>query len=230
MAKLGKVKKILAGTLSVIFPLSMFAADTPGAMVYSHGTATVNGNSISRSSALFLDDVVQTRADSVANISATGSSVIVLNDSLVQFEGSRVKLEHGGVTVSTSKLMSARAGLITVLPATAGLTEFEVRDVDGTVQITARKGDLTISDAKGATLLAQGQQTTRDEGTSQDDSQAQPSSKKKRKKPAAGTSPGASGGILNSPIAVGAGGALIVGGAIWLLTKSDDPVSPVNPQ
>jgi len=228
VAKLGTVQKILAGTLSVIFPLSMFAADTPGAMVYSHGTATVNGNSISRSSALFLDDVVQTRADSVANISATGSSVIVLNDSLVQFEGSRVKLEHGGVTVSTSKLMSARAGLITVLPATAGLTEFEVRNVDGTVQITARKGDLTISDAKGATLLAQGQQTTRDEGTSQDDSQPQPSSKKK--KPAAGTSPGASGGILNSPIAVGAGGALIVGGAIWLLTKSDDPVSPVNPQ
>ncbi|MGE5081410.1 MAG: hypothetical protein ACM3ND_00720 [Acidobacteriota bacterium] len=164
----------------------------------------------------------------MANISATGSSVIVLNDSLVQFEGSRVKLEHGGVTVSTSKLMSARAGLITVLPASTGLTEFEVRDVDGTVHITARKGDLTVSDAKGATLLAQGQQTTRDEGTSQDDSQAQTSSKKKRKKPVAGTSPGASGGILNSPIAVGAGGALIVGGAIWLLTKSDDPVSPVT--
>ena len=117
MAKVGTVQKILAGALSVIFPLSMFAADTPGAMVYSHGTATVNGSSIARSSALFLDDVVQTQADSVANISATGSSVIVLNDSLVQFEGSRVKLEHGGVTVSTSKLMSARAGLITVLPA-----------------------------------------------------------------------------------------------------------------
>lgn len=164
MAIVGTVQKILAGTLIVIFPMSMLAADTPSAMVYSHGMATVNGNSITRSSALFLDDVVQTQADSVANISATGSSVIVLNDSLVQFEGSRVKLEHGGVTVSTSKLMSARAGLITVLPASAGLTEFEVRDVDGTVHITARKGDLTISDANGAALLAQGQQTTRDEG------------------------------------------------------------------
>ena len=230
MAIVGTVQKILAGTLSVIFPLSMFAADTPGAMVYSHGTATVNGNSIARSSALFLDDIVQTQADSVANISATGTSVIILNDSLVQFEGNRVKLEHGGVTVSTSKLMSARAGLITVLPASTGLTEFEMRDVDGTVHIVARKGDLTISDAKGAALLAQGQQTTRDEGTSPDDPRAPTSSRKKRKKPAAGTSPGASGGVLNSPIAVGAGGALIVGGAIWLLTKSDDPVSPVKTQ
>lgn len=225
----GTVQKILAGTLIVIFPMSMFAADTPGAMVYSHGTATVNGSSISRSSALFLEDVVQTQADSVANISATGSSIIVLNDSLVQFEGSRVKLEHGGVTVSTSKSMSARAGLVTVLPASEGLTEFEVRDVDGIVHITARKGDLKISDAKGATLLAQGQQTTRDEGLPQDDSQAPPASRKKNKKRAEGTAPGASGGILNSPIAIGAGGGLIVGGAIWLLTKNDDPVSPVNP-
>ena len=67
--------KILASMLVVIFPAAMFAADTPGAMVYSHGTALVNGNSIARSSALFLGDLVQTRADSVANISATGSSI-----------------------------------------------------------------------------------------------------------------------------------------------------------
>lgn len=214
--------------LIVIFPLSMFAADTPGAMVYSHGTALVNGTSVARSSALFLGDLVQTQADSVANISATGSSVIVLNDSLVQFEGSRVKLEHGGLTISTSKLMSARAGMVTVLPVSANPTEFELRNVDGTVHITARKGDLTVSDSKGAALLAQGQQTTRDEGVSQDDSQTQTSSKK-RKKRAEGTSPGASGGILNSPIAIGVGGGLIVGGAIWVLTKNDDPVSPVKP-
>jgi hypothetical protein len=215
--------------LMVIFPMSMFAADTPGAMVYSHGTALVNGSSVARSSALFLGDVVQTQADSVANISATGSSVIVLNDSMVQFEGTRVKLEHGGLTVSTSKLMSARAGMVTVLPTSATATEFEVRDTDGTVHITARKGDLTISDSKGATLLAQGQQTTRDEGISQDDSQPQTTSRKKSKKRAEGTTPGASGGILNSPIAIGVGGGLIAGGAIWILTKNDDPVSPVKP-
>jgi hypothetical protein len=220
--------KILAGMLSVVFPAAMLAADTPGAMVYSHGTALVNGNSVARSSSVFLGDLVQTRPDSVANISATGSSVIVLNDSLVQYEGSRVKLEHGGVTVSTSKLMGARAGLVTVLPASAALTEFEVRDVDGTVHITARRGDLTISDSRGAALLAQGQQTSRDEGIPQDDSQAQPSGKK-RKKTADSTTPGAEGGILNSPIAIGVGGGLILAGTIWVLSHNDDPVSPVKP-
>lgn len=221
--------KILACVLIAVFPAAMFAADTPGAMLYSHGTALLNGNSIARSSAIFLGDLVQTNPDSVANISATGSSVIVLNDSLIQFEGSRVKVEHGGVTVSTSKLMSARAGLVTVLPASGVLTEFEVRDVDGSVHIVARKGTLTISDGSGVTTLAQGQQTTRDEGISQDDSQAPGDSKKKKKRPAAGTVPGASGGVLNSPVAIGIGGGIIVGGAIWVLTKDDDPVSPAKP-
>lgn len=220
--------KILAGMLTVLFPAALLAADTPGAMVYSHGTALVNGNSVARSSALFLGDLVQTRPDSVANISATGSSVIVLNDSLVQYEGSRVKLEHGGMTISTSKLMSVRAGLVTVVPASAALTEFDLRDVDGTVHITARRGDLTISDNSGVATLAQGQQTTRDEGGSQDDPQPRASSKK-RKKPGAGTNPGAEGGILNSPIAIGVGGGLILGGTIWVLSHNDDPVSPVKP-
>jgi hypothetical protein len=153
----------------------------------------------------------------------------VLNDSVVQYEGSGIKLEHGGLTVSTTKLMSARAGEVTVLPASSALTEFEVRDLDGTVQVTARKGDLKISDSKGATLLAQGQQTTRDEATTQDDPQTKSTGKKRRKKPAGAAAPGASGGILNSPIAIGVGSGLIIGGSIWVLTKSDDPVSPVKP-
>jgi len=219
---------MLAAMLMVVFPASLIAADTPGAMVYSHGTATVNGSNIARSCALFRGDVVQTRSDSVANISEKGTSVIVLNDSLVQYEGGRLKLEHGGVTVSTSQLMSARAGRVTVLPASAGLTEFEVRDVDGTVHITARKRDLMISDSQGATLLAQGQQTTRDEGLSQDD--AQPSGgKRKHKKNGSSAAPGAQGGILNSPIAIGVGGGLIIGGAVWVFEHNDDPVSPVKP-
>jgi hypothetical protein len=230
MAMIGRIEaKILAGILMVIVPATLFAADTPGAIVYSHGTALVNGNSVARSSALFLGDMVQTRSDSVATISETGSSISVLNDSVVQYEGSGIKLEHGGLTVSTTKLMSARAGEVTVLPASSALTEFEVRDLDGTVQVTARKGDLKISDSKGATLLAQGQQTTRDEATTQDDPQTKSTGKKRRKKPAGAAAPGASGGILNSPIAIGVGSGLIIGGSIWVLTKSDDPVSPVKP-
>jgi hypothetical protein len=213
----------------MIFPAALFAADQPAAMLYSHGTALLNGNSIARSSAIFSGDLVQTNADSVANINATGSSVLVLNDSLVQYEGSTVRLEHGGVTISTSKSLSTSAGDVTVSPTASAWTEFDVRDVDGRVQIAARKGDLTISDDSGTTTLAQGQQTTRDESQSQTDNKTDTDNKKKRKKRVAGAVPGAGGGVFNSPVALGIGAGIIVGGTAWVLSRSDNPVSPVKP-
>ena len=221
--------RILSCMLAVVFPATLFAADSSAAMLYSHGTALLNGNSIARSSAIFSGDLVQTSRDSVANINATGSSVLVLNESLVQYEGSAVKLEHGGVTISTSKLLKTHIGGVTVTPAAGVWTEFEVRDVDGKVEIAARKGDLTISDAKGTTTLAQGQQSTRDESQSQDDSQAQNNKKKKKGGGAPGPTAGASGGVLNSPVAIGIAGGLIIGGTAWALSKSDEPVSPSKP-
>jgi hypothetical protein len=212
--------------MAVIFPAALFAADQPAAMVYTHGTALLNGNSIARSSAIFSGDLVQTNADSAANINASGSIVLILNDSLVQYEGSTVKLEHGGVTISTSKSLATRAGDVTVSPAASVWTEFEVRDVDGRVQIAARKGDLTIGDDTGTTTLPQGQQTTREESQSQDDSQSQNDNKKKKKRVAEGPAPAAAGGILNSPVAIGIGGGAILGATAWVLLQSEQPASP----
>ena len=222
--------KILSSMMVIVLPAVLSAADQPAAMLYSHGTALLNGNTIARSSAIFSGDLVQTNADSVANINATGSSVLVLNESLVQYEGSTLKLEHGGVAISTSKLLATRAGGVKVSPATTVWTEFEVRDVDGKVRIAARKGDLTISDNTGTTILAQGQETMRDESQSQDDSQAQKGKKKKKGAgPAAAAAPGAAGGVLNSPVAIGIAGGIVLGGTAWALSHSDDPVSPAKP-
>src|SRR5467141_5102749 len=216
--------KILSSLLVLILPVALFAADRPAAMLYSHGTALLNGHSIARSSAIFFGDLVQTNADSAANINASGSIVLVLNDSLVQYQDQAVKLEHGGVTISTSKLLGTRAGDITVSPAASVWTEFEVRDVDGRVHIAARKGDLTINDETGTSTLAQGEQTTREDSASQTDTDND--KKKKKKKGAAAAPAAAEGGVFNSPIAVGIGGAAILGGAVWVLVQSDDPASP----
>jgi len=147
---------------------------------------------------------------------------LVLNDSLVEYQDDAVQLEHGGISVSTSKLLATRAGDITVSPAASVWTEFEVRDVDGRVLIAARKGDLTISDETGTTTLAQGEQTTREESEPQTD-------KKKRKKGAAAAPAAAAGGVFNSPIAVGIGGAAILGGAIWVFVQGgEQPASPTK--
>ena len=59
-------------------------------------------------------------------------------------------------------------------------------DVDGTVRIAARKGDVNVTDDKGTVLLAQGQETTRDEQSDQPDGS---DGKKKNKKNASGAAP-----------------------------------------
>lgn len=216
---------LVSCVLMVLFPGSSFAADANAAILYTKGAAWINGAHVPRSSsAVFSGDLVQTRSDSVANINQPGSSVTVLADSLVQFQGSSLKIEHGGVTVSTSRGLSTAAGEVTVAPATTAWTEFNVSDTDGTVRIAARKGDLTVSDGKETVTLAQGQETTREESS---DSSA--SNRKKKKKEQPGAVPAAGGGIMNSPWAIGVGGAAIAGVATWVLIKNDEPASPAKP-
>ena len=214
---------LVCSVLVVLFPVASFAADSNPAMLYSNGAAWINGAHVPRPSlAIFSGDLLQTRSDSVAHINGSGSSVTVLADSLVQFEGSSVRINHGGVAVSTSKQMGTTAGDVKVTPASSAWTDFDVTDFDGTVRIAARKGDLLINDGQNTVTLPQGQETTRDET-------APDSSGKKKKKQQAGAPAAATGGILNSPWAIGAGAVAIGGVATWVLIKNDEPASPVKP-
>jgi hypothetical protein len=216
-------RRMVSCVLLLIVPASLFAADTGAAMLYADGAAWLNGSHVPKSSAIFAGDLVQTRSDSAANIHAPGSSITVLGDSLVQFEGTSLKVEHGGVSVSTSKGIAATAGDVRVVPVSNAWTEFNVTDVDGTVRIAARKGDLTVTDDNGTVTLAQGQETTRDEQSDQS------KDKKKDKKRGVGAAPAAGGGVLNSTIAIGVGAAAVGGITAWVLLHSDNPVSPATP-
>ena len=217
------VCRMVSRLLLLILPGSLFAADSGAAMLYSAGATWLNGSHVPKSSAIFAGDLVQTRSDSAANIHAPGSSITVLGDSLVQFEGDSLKVEHGGVSISTSKSVSTVAGDVKIAPASNTWTEFNVVDTDGTVRITARKGDLMVTDDGGTVTLAQGQETTRSETSEQ-------SEKKKSKKRAEGAVPAAGGGILNSTVAIGIGGGSIIGVTAWVLSKSDNPLSPSTPK
>jgi len=225
-------RRMVSYVLLFLFPAALSAADSNPAMLYTNGAAWVNGAHLPRSSsAIFSGDLLQTRYDSVANITQPGSSITVQSDSLVQFEGLSLKIEHGGISVSTSKEVAATAGDVKVTPAAASWTEFSVVDTDGNVHIAARKGDLLIADGKETFTLQQGQETTRPENAPSDNDQntADTKDKKKNKKRYAGAAPAAQGGALNSPIAVGVGGAVVLGVATWVLIKSDNPASPSVP-
>jgi hypothetical protein len=214
---------LVSCVLVVLFPGASFAADSNPAMLYTNGAAWINGAHVPRPSlAIFSGDLLQTRSDSVAHINGSGSSVTVLADSLVKFEGSSVQIDHGGVAVSTSKQMATTAGDVKVTPASDAWTEFNVTDFDGTVRIAARKGDLLVNDGQNTVTLPQGQETTRDETTPD-------SSGKKKKKQQSGAPAAATGGILNSPWAIGAGAIAIGGVATWVLIKNDEPASPAKP-
>jgi hypothetical protein len=221
------IGRLVSCVLAILLCASLLlAADSNPAILYTNGTAWLNGAHLPRpSAAIFVGDLLQTRSDSVANINATGSTITVLSDSLVKFEGSSLRIEHGGVTVSTSAGVATMAGDVKVAPASNAWTEFNVRDVDGTVHITATKGDVTISDDSGTATLAQGQQTTRDE-ISSNTPEKDPKKKKKR---ADGAPPAAHGGILNSPVAIAAGAGIVGGVGIWFLVHNDDPASPSKP-
>src|SRR5579872_50402 len=118
-------RKMVSCVLLFLFPGSMLAADSNAAMLYTNGAAWVNGAHVPRSSsAIFSGDMLQTRADSVANINQSGSSITVLADSLVQFERECVELGHGGDTLSSLKKVSAVAGNVRFTPAGYSLTEF----------------------------------------------------------------------------------------------------------
>lgn len=221
------LRGLVSCVLIVLFPYSLFAADSNAAMLYINGSAWINGTHVPRpSSAIFAGDLVQTRRDSVANINEPGSSITVLSDSLVEYQGTSLKIEHGAVTVATSTGVGTTAGDVRVTPTSNSWTEFNVMDVDGTVKIVARKGDLTIFDGTQTTTLAQGQETTREEtNPNVPDSNG----KRKNKNQQGSAIPGATGGILNSPYAVGAGMAAIGVVATWVLIKSDNPASPARP-
>ncbi len=209
--------------LIFVVPASMLAADSGSAMLYARGTAWLNGGSVPKTSAVFPGDLVQTKPDSVANINAAGSNVIILSDSLVKFEGTAVSIEHGSVTVATSKGMTTRAGDVTVSPTSNALTEFDVSDLNGTVEIVAHKGDLSVSDGSETSTLAQGEQTTRD------DSQSDQDRKKKKRRGGGAAPPAAGGGILDSPVAIGVGAAAVGGLLTWVLLQDDEPASPSKP-
>jgi hypothetical protein len=215
-------RSVLCWMMVILVPASLMAADSGAAMARPYGPAWLNGTGVQQSSAIFPGDLVQTSSSAALKIRASGSSVTVLSDSLVKFEGAAVSVEHGSVQMMTSKGMFARAGIITATPASSAWTEFELNHADGAVRIVALKGDLQISDGSQTTTLPQGQQTTQKDSTYTQTTPAQPGAvppaKKKKKKAA----------II---IAVAGGGAAAaIAGAVALASAGTPrTISPITP-
>jgi hypothetical protein len=213
--------------MMIVAPALLWAQEPEAAMLHDPGGVFLNGTPAPASSAVFPNDVLQTQAQSEATLDANGTTVAIKSDTVVQFQGNQLDLDHGTLLVSSSRGMRVRVGCITVIPATTQWTQYDVIDVDGRVRVAAHKNDVNI-DRRG---MVPPQKAP--EGASLRNVVREGEEKIYEEKCAA---PGqkapysARGAILNSPWAK-AGGRVLVGvPTCWALCwRDDDPVSPYRP-
>jgi hypothetical protein len=219
-------RNLVCGVMIVIVPTSLMAQSTGRALLHSDGGTWLNGNPATDSSAIFPDDLIQTQKGYTAKIDADGSTVLVQPETVVQFEGDELFLDHGSLQLDTARELKVRVNCITVIPLTADRTQYDVTDIDGKVKVVAYKNDVKIHyagavprrskpGASSDVIVREGEQAGRDERCGA------------AIRPADALD--AHGAILNSPWAIGAA-AIVVGGLTCLgLCHRDDPVSPSKP-
>jgi hypothetical protein len=220
-----KWRRFFCLPIIAILPASLLADDA-AAMLHSNGIGVlVNKNSAPPSTALFSGDLIETQKNAVAQFEASGSAANIDSETLVQFEGDELVLEHGRLSVSTTRGLKVRAGCLTIVPENnAEWTQYAIADVDGKVTISALKNDVIINATSSKLELAkqhaQSSRFTLREGE-------QKSSEEKCGAPHNAPASAMSGGnIMNSPWAIGAGAVGIGVLTCFALCRTPQPVSP----
>ena len=177
--------------------------------------------------ALYRDDFIQTEKNAAARIEATGSTVDVSAETIAQFEGEEIVLDHGTVSVNTSVGLKVRVGCLIVTPVNgSNWTQYVVSDVDGKLTVSAAKSDVYINEhsrkakaakdpESGRAIVREGEQKSREDKCGA--GYLNPS-----------VTPG-QGAILNSPWAKLAGAGAVGVLTCWALCKGDDPMSASKP-
>jgi hypothetical protein len=109
----------------------------------------VNGYEAHDSSSVFAGDIIETKPDSSANLTMDGSTVLLAPQSVSKFQGDLLELDHGGVSVTTAKGFKVQVNCILVIPVLNEWTQYAVTDVNGTVQVAARKLDVNVDHQRG---------------------------------------------------------------------------------
>jgi hypothetical protein len=129
--------------MAVVTPMTL-SAQAPSAIVHTQGGVWVNGYEAKDASAVFSGDVIETKPDFSATLNLEGSSVLIQPESVVKFQGDAVELDHGTVSVETSRSLKVLVHCITVVPVANEWTQYDVVDLNGSVQVSARTKDVNV--------------------------------------------------------------------------------------
>jgi hypothetical protein len=147
------LRACLCWAISAILPLASLAQELPeksgGAILHTQGGVWVNGYEAHDSSAVFAGDIVETKTGATANLSLEGSTVLIAPESVTKFQGDLLELDHGGVSVTTSRSFKVRVNCVLVVPVQNAWTEYVVTSLTPTLQVEARKLDVNVEHDRG---------------------------------------------------------------------------------
>lgn len=223
-----QTRSLLALLLTLLLPLSLLADDASTAILLSNGGVLRNQNEVPASIALFSGDTIQTQPNATARIQLSGATVDISPATVIVFHPDEIVLDHGSILVNTSRQLRVRTGCVVSTPVRAEWTLYNVTDTNGKVTVAARKSDVYLDERSGTLQHAsQPKSSTRTivHETEQKSREEKCGGADLKQSPLGDASPG----ILNTPYAVGAGVAVVVGLTCWALCRSDDPLSPSKP-
>ena len=137
------LRSLLCWAMVAIVPVTLLG-QTPSAVLHTQGGVWVNGFEARDSSAIFSGDLLETKPGFSATLNLDGSSVLIQAESVAKFQGDLLVLDHGSVAVGTSKKFKVRVNCLTVVPVVDEWTQYEVTDVNRTVEVAAHKLDVNV--------------------------------------------------------------------------------------
>jgi hypothetical protein len=114
------------------------------AILHTQGGVWVNGYEAKDSSAVFPGDLVETKPGSPANLTLDGATILIQPESVAKLQNNLLELDHGSVSVGTSKSFKVKVNCITVTPVVNEWTQYEVSDLNRNVRVAARKNDVNV--------------------------------------------------------------------------------------
>jgi len=137
----------------VTVPASVLGQAPPeqatAAVLHTQGGVWVNGYEAHDSSAIFTGDLIETKPGFSAILNMEGSTVQIQPESVAKLQQNLLVLDHGSVSVGTSTGFKVKVNCITAIPVLNTWTQYDVTDLNGTVQVSARKQDVRVEHEMG---------------------------------------------------------------------------------